>query len=131
MASGTAAVAEATKSDKSQEKETTLTPSQQLAQKEVMKESSKFNAMIQSHAKAIPNQSATLDEYVNFLHSSEFQNQKLDNILYSQNQKASIFQNEKNWDISIRIPGAMDPVILKKIFRQYLTGSYVLDTAPQ
>ena len=131
VASGTAAVAEATKSDKSQEKETTLTPSQQLAQKEVMKESSKFNAMIQSHAKAIPNQSATLDEYVNFLHSSEFQNQKLDNILYSQNAKASIFQNEKNWDLSIHIPGTMDSVILKKIFRQYLTGSYVLDTAPQ
>jgi len=122
---------EATKSEKPQEKETTLTPSQQLAQKEVMKESSKFNAMIQSHAKAIPNQSASLDEYVNFLHSSEFQNQKLDNILYSQNAKASIFQNEKNWDLSIHIPGTMDSVILKKIFRQYLTGSYVLDTAPQ
>ena len=52
VASGSAALGEATKSEKPQEKETTLTPSQQLAQKEVMKESSKFNAMIQSHAKA-------------------------------------------------------------------------------
>jgi len=119
------------KSEKPQEKETTLTPSQQLAQKEVMKESSKFNAMIQSHAKAIPNQSASLDDYIKFLQSPDFQNQKLDNILYSQNAKASIFQNEKHWDLSIRIPGNMDPVILKKIFRQYLTGSYLLDTAPE
>lgn len=102
-----------------------LSPGQGEATKNVM-ENKKLSQSITRHSESHKWEpgSWTLDMYLSFINSSDFQAQKLKNIIYTDDPEASIFdEGTGKLGLGITVPNELDHKILKKILRAYLTGN--------
>lgn len=78
-------------SEKSGE-ELKLSPSQVRAMEKVNNDED-LKSRIEKHTKIKENEQGKLEDYIAFIHSSDFQNQKLSNLVFTENSEASIFTN--------------------------------------
>ncbi|EKE26887.1 MAG: hypothetical protein ACD_4C00131G0001 [uncultured bacterium (gcode 4)] len=78
---------------------------------------------IEKHIKTPENEQWKTEDYLNFIHSPDFQNQKLSNIIYTKNPDANIFTNVGINELWIKIPPNLNPTLLKKVLRSYILGT--------
>jgi hypothetical protein len=63
---------------------------------------------------------ASMKDYVEFIHSQDFQNQKLSSIIFTSDSTKSIFTESKATELTANRPASLDPAILKLVLRGYL-----------
>lgn len=98
-----------------------LSPSQERAAEKVNHDQD-LKSRIEKHIKNKENEQGKLEDYLAFIHSSDFQNQRLSHLVFTQNPEASIFMNSGINALWIVIPPNLSPSLLKRVLRTYITG---------
>ena len=107
-----------------QEKAAELTNSQMMATQKVLNKTD-FVSKIDLAAEKTKKWKTV--DYVNFINSPKFQDIPLEAFFYNKDQKTNIFLNTRDLDPAIVLPSNLDPLILKRVLRVYLTWEERID----
>lgn len=66
-------------------------------------------------------------DYINYINSPDFQNISNGSLFYNNTFEENIFSNSPDLNKDIKLPTWLEPIIFKKILRQYLIGNYNLE----
>ena len=103
-----------------------LTPSQKKAY-DSFKDNTDIKKYIENISTSNPTENGDLSAYATFIFSDAFQNQKLENIIYTTDAERDIFHNDSK-TLLIRKPANLNAIILKRILRCSLIGNQSLTT---
>ena len=114
-----------------------MTPSQEKANEKVKGDAEfvqSLNEQAETNAKSnngeTKKKTGKIEDYLTFINSKAFQNQKLENLLYTENIESSIFSNDSTFGLKgIDIPENLERTYLKRVLRLYIVGKYKLSTS--
>jgi hypothetical protein len=97
-----------------------LTPTQLKWYQWVEKYESRIQWAISMRQKVDAKVNGSLKDYIDFIHSEDFQNQKLSALIFTTDSVKSLFTESKATEFSVTRPANLDPAILKLVLRAYI-----------